>query len=172
MGDHLRARWRLNSCASRLAGARSRRPASLAFSGRFSSRRNAMVSAPLKMEPATQNGDQPTGTGAFELYATAVDPPVGHYAHLSLGKDAPALRPIAPPAAGRIVGIPQINGLHHRHDRAWRSHGSNRLRRFCASAPAHGTASRVQSGPHRRRCSVGLLPAMARPPAPVCHQRN
>jgi hypothetical protein len=38
--------------------------------------------------------------------------------HLSLGKDAPASRPVTPPTAGRIVEIPQVNGLHHRYDRA------------------------------------------------------
>jgi putative transposase len=38
--------------------------------------------------------------------------------HLSLGKDAPASRPATPLTAGRIVEIPQVNGLHHRYDRA------------------------------------------------------
>ena len=38
--------------------------------------------------------------------------------HLSLGKDAPASRPVTPLSAGRIVEIPQVNGLHHRYDRA------------------------------------------------------
>jgi putative transposase len=38
--------------------------------------------------------------------------------HLSLGKDAPASRPIVPLSAGDIVEIPQVNGLHHRYDRA------------------------------------------------------
>jgi transposase InsO family protein len=37
--------------------------------------------------------------------------------HLSLGKDAPA-SPVMPLSAGRIVEIPQVNGLHHRYDRA------------------------------------------------------
>jgi putative transposase len=37
--------------------------------------------------------------------------------HLSLGKDAPASRPATPLSAGRIVEIPQVNGLHHRYDR-------------------------------------------------------
>jgi hypothetical protein len=37
---------------------------------------------------------------------------------LSLGKDAPASRPATPLSAGRIVEIPQVNGLHHRYDRA------------------------------------------------------
>jgi hypothetical protein len=38
--------------------------------------------------------------------------------HLSLGKDAPASRPARPLSAGPIVEIPQVNGLHHRYDRA------------------------------------------------------
>jgi hypothetical protein len=38
--------------------------------------------------------------------------------HLSLDKDTPASRPATPLAAGRIVEIPQVNGLHHRYDRA------------------------------------------------------
>ncbi len=38
--------------------------------------------------------------------------------HLSLGKDAPTSRPATPLSAGRIVDIPQVNGLHHRYDRA------------------------------------------------------
>jgi transposase InsO family protein len=36
--------------------------------------------------------------------------------HLSLNKDAPIPRPIAP-AAGRVVAIPQVGGLHHRYER-------------------------------------------------------
>jgi hypothetical protein len=36
---------------------------------------------------------------------------------LLLGKDAPISRPIQPRAVGRIVGIPQVGGLHHRHER-------------------------------------------------------
>jgi hypothetical protein len=47
---------------------------------------------------------------------------VGYYmntrTHLSLGKDAPTSRPATPLSAGRIVEIPQVNGLHHRYDRA------------------------------------------------------
>jgi hypothetical protein len=38
--------------------------------------------------------------------------------HLSLGKDAPASRPATRLSAGRIVETPQVNGLHHRYDRA------------------------------------------------------
>ena len=38
--------------------------------------------------------------------------------HLSLDKDSPTPRPVMPPAAGRIVAVPEVNGLHHRYDRA------------------------------------------------------
>jgi putative transposase len=37
--------------------------------------------------------------------------------HLSLNKDAPIPRPIAPPGDGRVVAIPQVGGLHHRYER-------------------------------------------------------
>jgi transposase InsO family protein len=37
--------------------------------------------------------------------------------HLSLDKDAPIPRPIAPPSEGRIVAIPQVGGLHYRYER-------------------------------------------------------
>ena len=37
--------------------------------------------------------------------------------HLSLQKDAPIPRPIAPFSEGRIVAIPQVGGLHHRYER-------------------------------------------------------
>jgi hypothetical protein len=37
--------------------------------------------------------------------------------HLSLNKDAPIPRPIAPPSDGRVVAIPQVGGLHHRYER-------------------------------------------------------
>jgi len=37
--------------------------------------------------------------------------------HLSLGKDTPSARPVTAPSAGRIVTIPEVGGLHHRHDR-------------------------------------------------------
>ena len=38
--------------------------------------------------------------------------------HLSLDKESPAPRPIMPPTVGRIVVLPEVNGLHHRYDRA------------------------------------------------------
>jgi transposase InsO family protein len=37
--------------------------------------------------------------------------------HLSLAKDSPQPRRIAPPALGQIVATPQVGGLHHRYDR-------------------------------------------------------
>jgi transposase InsO family protein len=42
----------------------------------------------------------------------------GTRTNLSLDKDSPIPRPIAPASAGRIVAIPQVGGLHHRYDRA------------------------------------------------------
>ena len=38
--------------------------------------------------------------------------------HLSLEKDSPTPRPVMLSAAGRIVAVPEVNGLHHRYDRA------------------------------------------------------
>jgi hypothetical protein len=37
--------------------------------------------------------------------------------HLSLDKDAPIPRPIAPCSEGRVVAIPQVGGLHYRYER-------------------------------------------------------
>jgi putative transposase len=37
--------------------------------------------------------------------------------HLSLNKDCPDSRPFTPPGTGRVVAIPQVNGLHHRYER-------------------------------------------------------
>jgi putative transposase len=37
--------------------------------------------------------------------------------HLSLAKDAPISRAVAPPGDGEIVAIPQVGGLHHRYER-------------------------------------------------------
>ena len=38
--------------------------------------------------------------------------------HLGLDKDSPRPRPVMPPSAGRIIATPEVNGLHHRYDRA------------------------------------------------------
>jgi transposase InsO family protein len=37
--------------------------------------------------------------------------------HLALDKDAPDVRPVGLPEAGRIVEIPEVGGLHHRYVR-------------------------------------------------------
>lgn len=37
--------------------------------------------------------------------------------HLSLGKDAPETRTIEPPELGRVVAIPDVDGLHHPYAR-------------------------------------------------------
>ena len=37
--------------------------------------------------------------------------------HLALGKDPPEPRPIQPVAAGEIVALPEVGGLHHRYER-------------------------------------------------------
>jgi hypothetical protein len=52
------------------------------------------------------------------VYLSRLLPPVSYLLpHLSLEKDAPIPRPIAPPSEGRIVAIPQVGGLHHRYER-------------------------------------------------------
>jgi len=37
--------------------------------------------------------------------------------HLSLNKDSPFSRPVAPPIDGTIVAIPHLGGLHHQYER-------------------------------------------------------
>jgi len=37
--------------------------------------------------------------------------------HLALGKDPPESRPVQAPAAGEIIAIPEVGGLHHRYER-------------------------------------------------------
>ena len=37
--------------------------------------------------------------------------------HLSLGKDAPEIRPVQPPELGSVVELPEVGGLHHRYER-------------------------------------------------------
>jgi putative transposase len=37
--------------------------------------------------------------------------------HIALDKDAPDVRPVELPNAGRIVEIPEVGGLHHRYVR-------------------------------------------------------
>ena len=38
--------------------------------------------------------------------------------HLSLGNDAPMARRVSPASMGPVIDIPQVNGLHHRYERA------------------------------------------------------
>jgi transposase InsO family protein len=46
---------------------------------------------------------------------------IGYYhrtrTHLALQKDTPEPRPVQPLAAGRIISIPEVGGLHHRYER-------------------------------------------------------
>jgi len=56
-------------------------------------------------------------TGLRRILKSYVDYYERSRIHLSLNKDAPISRPIQPPAAGRIVEIPQVGGLHHRYER-------------------------------------------------------
>ena len=61
--------------------------------------------------------------------------------HLSLDQDSPTPRTFMPPAAGRIVAVAEVSGLHHRYDRAPHSPGERRtgpaaLRRSTTSARA------------------------------------
>ncbi len=42
---------------------------------------------------------------------------LGSRTHLSLAKDAPTTRVVQGPEAGKIVEIPQVDGLHHRYER-------------------------------------------------------
>jgi putative transposase len=37
--------------------------------------------------------------------------------HLSLDKDTPIARSVTPPSDGAVVAIPEVGGLHHRHER-------------------------------------------------------
>ena len=38
--------------------------------------------------------------------------------HLALERNAPVPREVEPPSQGRVIAIPQVGGLHHRHRRA------------------------------------------------------
>jgi transposase InsO family protein len=51
-----------------------------------------------------------TLAGYFQYYH-------GTRTHISLGKDSPQPRPIQPPEMGRVVAVPQVDGLHHRYER-------------------------------------------------------
>jgi hypothetical protein len=73
-------------------------------------------------------------------------------AHLSLDKDAPGVRPVEPPE-GKLVQIPEVDGLHHRYVR----------RPQDADRPASKQPStswphlRLSPGNERSRSESGLL---------------
>jgi putative transposase len=58
-----------------------------------------------------------TQSGLRRVLAAYVEYYEGSRTHLSLAKDAPIPRPIAPASEGRIVAVPQVGGLHHRYER-------------------------------------------------------
>ena len=41
----------------------------------------------------------------------------GTRTHLSLDKDCPESRPTQAPTGGKVIAIPQVDGLHHRYQR-------------------------------------------------------
>jgi putative transposase len=58
----------------------------------------------------TQSGLRRVLAGYVEYYLRS-------RTHLSLDKDAPVPRPVAPPGDGGIVALPELGGLHHRYER-------------------------------------------------------
>ena len=40
--------------------------------------------------------------------------------HLSLAMDCPESRPVEPPEAGDVIGVPEVGGLHHHMNGEWR----------------------------------------------------
>jgi putative transposase len=59
-----------------------------------------------------------SAAGLQHLFADYVRYYMTTRTHLSLGKDAPIARPVSSSSMGPVVEIPQVNGLHHRYDRA------------------------------------------------------
>jgi hypothetical protein len=54
----------------------------------------------------------------FESSDVAKKPVDQHSAHLSLERNAPIPRRVEHPSEGKVIAIPQVNGLHHRYRRA------------------------------------------------------
>jgi len=52
---------------------------------------------------------------------------------LSLDKDAPISSSVQPPEIGRIVEVPQVGGLHHRHERILNGSANARMMMRSAS---------------------------------------
>lgn len=57
--------------------------------------------------------------------------------HLSLEKDSAEPRPVMPPHKGRVLAIPQVNGLHHRYERLAASFVPSPARHIVCVSPAH-----------------------------------
>src|SRR5206468_9151539 len=72
--------------------------------------------------------------------------------HLALDKDAPDLRPVELPEAGRIVEIPEVGALHPRYLRQ--------------------AASSSTGCPHYHRTRVPGPAPPPSPPAPVLHRNS
>jgi putative transposase len=54
------------------------------------------------------------GTGLRRVLQSYVEYYMTSRTHLAREKDTPVSRAVAPLTAGRVVAIPQVNGLHHR----------------------------------------------------------
>ena len=59
---------------------------------------------------ANERGLRRALTGYVEYYLKS-------RTHLSLNKDSPVSRPVAPPIDGTIVAIPHLGGLHYQYER-------------------------------------------------------
>jgi len=55
--------------------------------------------------------------GLRRVLAAYVEYYLNSRTHLSLNKDSPVSRPVAPPTRGPIVAIPHLGGLHHEYER-------------------------------------------------------
>lgn len=58
-----------------------------------------------------------TGTGLRRIVERYVEYYQRSRTHLALDKDAPVSRAVSSSTTGRIIAIPQVNGLHHRYER-------------------------------------------------------
>jgi putative transposase len=58
-----------------------------------------------------------TGTGLRRIVERYVEYYQRSRTHSALDKDAPVSRAVSSSTTGRIIAIPQVNGLHHRYER-------------------------------------------------------
>ena len=56
-------------------------------------------------------------TGLRRVFTEDGSSYTGSRPHLALEKDSPSPRPVQTVAAGHVVAIPQVAGLHHRYER-------------------------------------------------------